>query len=310
MKALSLCLLAVLSMASAQVKVTSASDRILVEIDGKPFGDLIFGGDAYKPYFHPLRSASGKIVTRRFPMEVVEGETRDHNHHRGLWLGHIDVNGFDFWSNDPLNKPNPKFGRIVVRKINDVKSGKKTGALTASFDWNAPDGRTLLTETRTMTFYSDPRLRIIDMDAMLVGKEKLMFGDDKDGFFAVRVAAPLQEAKGTGVITDADGRKTEKEVWGKRSNWADYSGTLEGEQIGIAILDHPHNPLHPTHWHARAYGLFSANPFGSKTFDKSNPEGGKSFDANQPIRFRYRVIIHTAGTDLDDLYKKWSKLTK
>jgi len=35
---------------------------------------------------HPLRAADGKIVTRHFPMEMVEGESRDHPHHRGLWF--------------------------------------------------------------------------------------------------------------------------------------------------------------------------------------------------------------------------------
>lgn len=299
--------LALLPSLVAQVKVTSASDRIMVEIDGKPFGDLIFGGDAWKPYFHPLRSASGKIVTRRFPMEVVEGEPRDHNHHRGLWFGHIDTNGIDFWSTDPLNKPNPKFGKIVVRRVNDVKSGKKSGSLTATFDWNHPDGHTMLTEVRTMTFYSDPKLRIIDFDATLTPKEQIYFGDDKDGFFALRVAKELQEQGGTGVITNADGLRGEKMVWGKPSNWADYSGTLEGESVGFAIFDHPGNPHHPTRWHARAYGLFSANPFGSQTFSPTNPQGGLTVKAGEPVRFRYRVIIHPAGVDLAEMYKKWEK---
>jgi hypothetical protein len=307
MKYAALILLFAVSTVTAQVKVTSASDRIMVEIDGKPFGDLIFGADTWKPYFHPLRSASGKIVTRHYPMETVEGETHDHNHHRGLWFGHIDVNGIDFWSNDPLNKPNPKYGKTVVRRVNDVKSGKKSGSLTASFDWNHPDGHTMLTEVRTMTFYSDPKMRIIDFDSTLTSREQIYFGDDKDGLFAIRLAATLQEEKGTGKITNADGLRTEKMVWGKPSNWADYSGTLDGEQVGIAIMDHPGNPHHPTRWHARAYGLFSANPFGAQSFDKSLNQGGLTVKANEPIRFRYRVIIHGPDVDLADMYKKWEK---
>src|SRR5947209_8192779 len=206
MKAVSLLLpLALIPLAMAQVKVTSGSDRVMVEIDGKPYGELIFGGNAWKPYFYPLRTATGKIATRQFPMAVVEGEPHDHNHHRGLWFGHFDVNGFDFWSNDPLNKPSAKAGKIVPRRINDVKSGKKSGALTATFDWNAPDGHTILTEVRTMTFYSDPKIRIIDFDATLTPNEQVHFGDDKDGLFGIRMAAPLQEQGGTGVITNADG---------------------------------------------------------------------------------------------------------
>ncbi len=300
--------LALCPFALAQVKFTSGSDRIMVEIDGKPFGDLIVGGDTWKPYFHPLRSATGKIVSRQFPMAIVEGETHDHNHHRGLWFGHIDVNGIDFWSNDPLNKPSPKYGRIVVRRVNDVKGGKKSGYLTATFDWNHPDGHTMLTEVRTMTFYSDPKLRIIDFEATLTPKEPVFFGDDKDGFLGLRVAAPLQEEKGSGSITNADGLRSEKMVWGKPSNWADYSGKIDGEDVGFAIFDHPSNPHHPTRWHARAYGLFAANPFGAKTFDKGLAEGGLHISANEPVRFRYRIIIHPGGVDLAEMYRKYEKV--
>src|SRR6266481_4490940 len=62
------------ALASAQVKVVSEADRFRVEIDGKPFTDFVLrGGEAMKPYLHPLRSATGKIVTRHFPMETVKG---------------------------------------------------------------------------------------------------------------------------------------------------------------------------------------------------------------------------------------------
>jgi len=55
----------------------------------KPFTTLYLGGEAPKPYLHPLRAADGKIVTRHFPMEMVEGESRDHPHHRGCGLATV-----------------------------------------------------------------------------------------------------------------------------------------------------------------------------------------------------------------------------
>lgn len=295
--------------AHAEVKVTQTNENISVEIDGKPFGALTLRGpDVWRPNFYPLRSASGKIVTRSFPMDTsVAGETHDHNHHRGLWFSHIDVNKVDFWGADPLNKPSPNYGKIVIDKVISVKSGKNAGSLNALFDWKAPDGHTMIVENRTMTFREAPGLRMVDVDITLTPKEQVNFGDDKDGTFAVRVAAPLQEEKGTGKLTNADGLSTEKQIWGKPSKWADYSGTLDGEQLGIAIFDHPSNPLSPVHWHARAYGLFSANPFGSKTFNKEMPEAGKTFEAGKPVRFRYRVVIHGADADLAKLYAEWAK---
>src|SRR5213592_2398081 len=86
------------ALGQAQVKITSQADLVRIGIDGKPFTDFILrGGEAMKPYLYPLRSASGKILTRHFPMETVEGEPKDHPHQRGLWFAHERVNGFDFW---------------------------------------------------------------------------------------------------------------------------------------------------------------------------------------------------------------------
>ena len=97
---------------SAQVRYSA--DRHAVTIDGKPFAIFNYGADAGKPFLAPLRSASGKIVTRGFPMENIPGESRDHLHHRGLWFSYDDVNGVKFWENDPSYTKTP-LGRIVVR---------------------------------------------------------------------------------------------------------------------------------------------------------------------------------------------------
>ena len=81
-------------------------------------------------------------------MDTVDGETRDHPHHRGLWFSHGDVNGDDFWANEASQQDGKK-GKIVLKKIDDIKSGKKSGSLMLTFDWIDPTGKTILTENRT-----------------------------------------------------------------------------------------------------------------------------------------------------------------
>src|SRR5262245_15768092 len=83
---------------------------VKIDIGGKPFTEFFVVPENGKPYLHPLRSASGKVITRRYPMESVEGEKHDHPHHTGLWFAHGDVNGLDFWSSLPA-KPGEKFGK-------------------------------------------------------------------------------------------------------------------------------------------------------------------------------------------------------
>ena len=71
MKPASCLLLAAALPLCAQVKITQHSDRISIDIDGKPFTELFVGAETTKPYLHPLRAASGTIVTRAYPMDIV-----------------------------------------------------------------------------------------------------------------------------------------------------------------------------------------------------------------------------------------------
>ena len=81
----------------AQVKLTQAREQIVVEIDGKPFTVFYIGGASLnRPYLHPLRTASGRIVSRSFPAGQLPGETTDHPHHAGLFYRHGDVNGYNY----------------------------------------------------------------------------------------------------------------------------------------------------------------------------------------------------------------------
>lgn len=299
--------------AASEVKLVRAGDRVDVAVDGRPFTSFYFDSEAPKPYLHPLRSASGKIVTRGFPMVTdIPGETHDHPHHRGAWFTHGDVNGADFWAEGKGK------GRVVLKSLGEMKSGKDSGSLSARFEWRTPEGKTLLEESRTMTFRGGPDRRIVDFEIALrpAGNEPVVFGDTKEGTFAVRVVTALQEktakcAACTGVMLSSEGARGEKEIWGKRATWVDYSGTVEGETLGVAIFDHPRNPKHPAYWHARGYGLFAANQFGERDYyrDKSR-DGSLKLEPGRDTTFRYRVLIHAgdaATARIAEEYQKWAK---
>jgi len=308
-------------LAWSQVKITPEAERVRVEIGGKPFTDFVLrGGGAMKPYLYPLRSASGKLVTRHFPMEAVEGEPTDHPHQRGLWFAHDRVNGLDFWNNETSYKT-PNRGRIAVAKITEAKGGPKAGVMEVALDWLDPQDTKLVQETRKMTFRASPNMRIVDFDITLTAVTKVTFGDSKDGAFGIRILPALQESnagghgsvspiRATGLITNAEGLDHEKAVWGKPSNWCDYSGEIEGEKLGIAIFDHPENSRR-ARWHVRAYGLFAANPFGLSTFsgDKSQ-DGSVPLEPGGTLRFRYRVVIHPGDAKSAGIAKLWDEYVK
>jgi hypothetical protein len=65
------------------------------------------------------------------------------------------------------------------------------------------------------------------------------------------------------------------------------------EEVGIAVFDHPRNLRAPTYWHARAYGLLAANPFGLKPFTGDRSQNGRYvIPAGEALVLRYRVLIH------------------
>jgi hypothetical protein len=309
--------------AAAQVKIAQSAEQIAVEIDGKPFTVFYIGGkDLNRPYLHPIRAASGKIVNRSFPAGQVAGETTDHPHHAGLFYGHGDVNGFNYWAiqNVPTapSKEDATMGRIVLKNVTSVKSGKESGTVDVVLDWLKPDGKPLLTETRRMTFYSHPELRIIDFDFDFAAVDKVVFRDTKEGTFAMRMATALEEPAAkekpgaiprTGKLINAQGGEREANVWGKRSEWVDYAGVLDGEKVGVVMMDHPGNPRHPTYWHSRGYGLHSINPFGLHDFlNDPKQDGSLTVEPGQHVRFRYRVVVHPglAAARIAELYKQYA----
>jgi len=307
----------------AQVKITQENNRIAVAIDGKPYTTFFYGPDVPKPYLYPLRAASGLSVTRAFPMDKVDGESTDHPHHRSMWFAHSSVNGLDYWNNEfSYEETNPKLkgkmGHIFVSKIDKIKSGGKTGEIDETSEWKQPDGVVVLNENRQMIFHSGGPDRVIDFAFTLTAKQDVTFGDAKDGVFGLRVASGLEEPgpksapepKRTGVMINAQGCKTEAECWGKRSEWMDYSGVVEGQNVGIAIFDTPGNSGFPTYWHARGYGLFANNIFGRHEFTvNKEPDGSVTLKPGEQLHFRYRVVIHpgdAASAHIAELYKKYS----
>jgi hypothetical protein len=250
-------------------------------------------------------------------METVEGETRDHPHHRGLFFGYGDVSDINFWENEEASKTSGSNastkGTIVLKTLGELKPGKKAGSISATFNWQGAGRGVMIEEQRTMTFYSEHELRTIDVDETLTAKTDVKFADTKEGFFAIRLADSMTGKNG-GIMTNSEGAQTEKNVWGKRADWVDYDGTVEGQKVGVVIFDNPQNLSHPPRWHSRDYGLFAVNPFGVKDFDpKASEPGGRSLAAGESLHFRYRVIIHPGDVPkkkIADLYSDYAKKTK
>jgi hypothetical protein len=304
--------------AHAGVDIQPREDRVRIAIDGQLFTEYRHA-DAPHVYYWPVIGPGGAKMTRAWPMEEVPGEERDHPHHRSLWFAHGQVNGVDFWAEAGKGTPKHPIGKIVHDQVLEAKSGAEAGVLTTAQKWVAPDGRVPLTSRQTLRVYARPASeRLFDFEVTLqAGETDVVLGDTKEGTAAIRIAESMRlkgpkSTPGAGKILNSEGA-ADSQVWGKRAKWVDMSGPIDAKIYGIAMMDHPKNPRHPTRWHARDYGLFAANPFCENEMDKNLPKGSGDFTlkAGQAVTFRYRFYIHEGdalAAKVAERYAEYAKL--
>jgi sugar phosphate isomerase/epimerase len=278
------------SSASSGVKIDQVGDKLRVEINGKLFTEYNYK-DVPRPYFYPVYGPDGELVVRNWPMKDTNpDEAKDHVHHKSLWFTHGEINGQDFWGEGAANS-----GKIVHDKFLKIKSGAKMGEIVSTDKYVAKDGTVVCTDTRTEKFYDTPDGRIMDWEITIhASNGKVTMGDTKEGSMAIRLTPTmrLKGKVGKGHIINSAG-DTDGSTWGKRAEWCDYYGPVDGHTVGVAIFDHPDNPRHPTWWHVRDYGLFAANPFGVHYFEKKPAgTGDLVIPAGQSVTFKYRLYFH------------------
>jgi len=306
-----------------RVEFIKGADKIDVMIGEKHFTSYLYGGKAYevvkgahkndggflaKPVLFPVHTPSGIVVNRGYPLVEVESEEKDHPHHVGVFFTYGnkgEINGDDFWTNTASQQ------QIRHVKVTKMKSGAGKGKLSTVMHWVGKSGEVLLEENRNMVFLAGEDEYAVDFSVDLAAQDtKVVFNDTKEGMFAIRVADWLREKEGSGRYLSSNGDETEKNVWGKRAQWVRLQGEKDGKKVGIAILNHPTSVNYPTYWHARGYGLFSANPLGQGVFEKKrNPKRARPFnltlEPGEVAHFRFLMVIYEGDKTKQELEKQF-----
>lgn len=304
---------------AASVKLERAPDKIAIVIDGRPFTTYYFGSQTAKPYLMPLRDAAGVVVTRGFPLvnDVSAGNPKGSSfepHQRPLYFGHGDFDGLDFWQEPVFDKyytdhGHQAYGHMLLKGVEKVDTARDFATIRARFTLNSPNNRVIAEETQSFTFGGDSQTRTIDCEFVLYATNgPLDIGDTKEGTFAIRLAPELSAPHAH--MLNANGGVGEKAIWGKPADWVSYSGIMGGKPVSVAIFDSPKSFRHPTSWHARAYGLFAANPFGLREFtDDPNKDGSWAIREGKTLTFRYRVVIRDGeflASQINDAYRQYA----
>jgi hypothetical protein len=305
------------SISAAEFTVEKTDRGVTVNLDGKPFTEYLIKSGT-KPILWPVIGPTGAKMTRAYPMETIEREKQDHIHHRSIWFTHGDVNGVDFWG-EPATYTKSKakvdrvLGEIKHREFKKVEASGDTATIISVNDWIDQNGKKHCEDTRTLTFRTDGKNRIIDFDVEVrAGDEPVSFNETKEGSLGIRVPTAIDVKDGPGHIVTSEGMK-DKDAWGKPARWVDYYGPIDGKVVGIAFMNHPSSLRHPTSWHVRDYGLFASNPFGGHEFNPDNVEKGAgklTLEPGKSFVMKHRILFHTGDAEsagIADAYKKYAK---
>lgn len=296
-------------------------DRALdIELDGLPLATYNYGSahsGIWKPYLHPVLAPSGLPVTQNseFP-----GTLRGHFWHRGLFVAHQRVNGVSFWE-----EREGVTERILHQEFLRVEDGPVVGRLLERNLWRTPEQRDLIIEHRELRFYrTAPDQRLFDITVELQpAAEAVTLGQCAYNLLAchvprsMHVADPyssydmgmyrpseLNPRHRGGRVTNSVGEVNavrDHVTAGARAGWTDHSGPVEGHWQGIAIMDCPANPRHPSYW------LNWNNMSHGPSFTYAEPF---TINPGERLTLRYRVYVHEDDAESGHVEQRWREWTQ
>jgi hypothetical protein len=257
-----------------------------------------------RPYFFPVRGASGRSLTR-----MGHPGAPNHDHHRSLWFAHNDLMGQDFWSE---NRP----GRIVQKQWYAIEESDEWARIAFELHWlDGHDPQPLARQDVFVTLRPAGEDWSLELQSdFRGGGQGVVFHKNNFGVLGLRVAKSLSVVFGGGTITGSDGAVGEKALFGQSNRWVDYSGPIafassdssgQAEQPvveGLSLIDHAANHGHPAKWHVREDGWIGPS---------LSRDGDVPLDADAPLTVRYLLNVHRGKVDaaatnrLADAFDRW-----
>jgi hypothetical protein len=303
--------------ASAPAEVTPDRQVVDLRVGGGLFAVYNFDPNhaaIYRPFFYPVMGPNGKPITQNgeFP-----GSLRGHYWHRSLFVAHQKVNDLSFWEEVTGSM---QCGRIVHLGFDEVSSGNE-GRLVERLAWRGLQGEDILLETRIIRLPASPaERRVMDIGINLTAARDAELRSTPYNLLACRVVnslcpgqvkrqyseryglladfRPLDEG---GAITNSEGHRDDQ-CRGARARWCDFSGPLgDGAWGGVALLDHPANPRHPSPWHNWNNMTITASPTFHEPLRLKKGEG---------ISLTYRVLVHAGDARTADVEEAWKAFSQ
>ena len=267
---------------AGDVEIIRRDGELLIRIDGSDFATYNFSSKFRKPFFLPVKAADSTVLTR--PLD--DPEDHDHVHHKGVWLSVDEVNGVRYWM---------EAGPIVTRELTVFKASGNRAVFDVINEWQRPrSAEAVVTEKTRISIYAN---RLLTWDIRFIAAYgPVDFLDTKEGLLGYRMASSMKE-RNTGTVVSSDGTQGAAACWGKRFDWIDYSGTVDGRIYGVALMDHPDN-FRPSRYHVRDYGLFSISPFGEHAYSNGRKDAKPvQLKPGNELRLQYAIYFHDGDSE-------------
>jgi len=224
---------------NAGLVLSEAADRVEARLDGRPLWTYVFAPatppeEAPRPYFHPLYSADGDLLTNFRP--------NDHPWHHGLSLTLTAVDDINFWGG-----PSYRVGEGYRwrgdqgRQVHAGWVARGPARLEEAVEWRSPAGEVLLREERVLVPGVLPEGWVLDWTSRLwnaAGRPLVLSNYHAGGGLVgshysglqFRGARELLDEHGDAAlgVSGPGGRRGEAEVHGVPAPWIEWSCQHDG----------------------------------------------------------------------------------
>ena len=251
------------------------------------------------PYFHPLRTLAGEVVTGNRP--------HDHPWHKGLAMTASHLSGQNFWGGgsylrDRGSEDLPNVGSLRHTGFAEVATENRPG-FVEDLVWETAAGEKWIEERRraavrdvdvadgSWTLEFGTELRNV-RGATLEFGSPTVFGREMAGYCGFFWRGPRAFIGGDALAPDGPGAMAD------RAPWLAFTGRHDETLASstLVFVDHPDNPGHPAIWFVRTEPIPVANP--SLAFFEP-----RELADGDVLRLRYRVVIVDGAWDATRIEK-------
>jgi len=293
------------------IAVATAAEMRLVETKGKALecrlGDvtlwkLVHDRGEGKPYFHPVALPDGTVLTWLRPP--------DHRWHRALWFSWKAINGLNYWEEDRQGK-SQGITEVTAFRHTTLPHGSVKIDMTLSY--HPPGKPEVLSESRTITITPPDAAGRYRMDWTMIftarDREVVLDrtpipgepGGKGWGGYAGLSVRTTRAMKNYHTL-NSEGQR-DMAGHGKPARWLDFTGVVDGKEVGIALFDHPGNERYPTPTYIIMRGTFG---YLSPAFLFKAPY---KLAAGKSLVLFYRLMFHPGRLGKEELEQEWKAFT-